>query len=163
MLKRNEKAEALYSVRKALELSDGPIEKYAVFFLLHSASRVFYACNQMDSAELLLNQALEIRSDREFELNNITLSIEESRQALMQLQFAAELQAVRQQQLWFAIVSGLIIVMLCIAFVLNKKINVQRIKEQEAQQKLKESQSRLAREALMFEQNESLIDRLKKR
>lgn len=162
MLKRNEKAEALYSARKALELSDGPIEKYAVFFLLHSASRVFYACNQMDSAELLLNQALEIRSDREFELNNITLSIEESRQALMQLQFAAELQAVRQQQLWFAIVSGLIIVMLCIAFVLNKKINVQRIKEQEAQQKLKESQSRLAREALMFEQNESLIDRLKK-
>ncbi len=162
LLSRNDKKGALCSARKALKLSDRPIEKYAVFSVLHSASQIYSACNLNDSAVILLNRALAIRSDREFELNNITLSIEEGRLALMQLQFDAELHAVRQQQQWLAIMSGLVIAMLCIAFVLNRRNHNQRMKEQLALAELKESQSRLARETLMFEQNESLIDKLKK-
>ncbi|MBQ2979059.1 MAG: hypothetical protein IJE18_02965 [Bacteroidaceae bacterium] len=162
LVNRKDYEGAMTSARQALHMSDRPIEKYAVFFVLYSASQIFSACNHKDSAMILLNKALDIRSDGEFELNNIALSIEEGRHALMQLQFDAELRAMRQQQLWLAIVFVLIIIMLCIAFVLNRIIRIRRMKEQMALTELKESQSRLARESLMFEQNESLIDRLKK-
>lgn len=162
LAKRNDKENALISARKALELSNSPIEKYATFYILRTAARVYNICNLPDSAWILLNQALEVRSDSEFELNNITLGIEESRQALMQTQFATELKAMKQKQLWLAIVFALIIVILCIAFILTQKIRAQRMKEQMALAELEKSQSQLARETLMFEQNESLIERLKK-
>lgn len=152
---------ALSSARRALMLSDRPIERYAVFYVLETASRIFSACNMKDSAEILLRRAMDVRTDNEYELNNNTLTLEEGRQDLMQLQFNSQLQSMRQQQMWLAVVSALIIISLAGVFIFYRKIRIRRLNEQLALAELKESRSRLARETLMFEQNEQLIDRIK--
>lgn len=159
-LREGDRVGALESSREALKLSDRPTEKYAEFDVLYSAANVYRDNNIIDSAFYWLNRAMEIRMDNDFELNNITLGVEEARQSMMQLQFSNELNRVRTQ-LWIAISMGLFIIAIVVSILLYRKIQARKLKEKQALEQLEESRSNLARETLMFEQSENLIDRLK--
>lgn len=160
LLNKNDKKEALRQARIALARSNKPIEKYAEFDVLYSASEIFNACGLTDSAFLLMKKALDIRTDNDFELNNITLGIEEGRQELMQLEFDSEIKTVRYQ-LWLSIALAMLVILAFLAVYLSRKIQLRRNKEKGILNELKDTQTRLARETLMFEQNESFIDMMK--
>lgn len=159
-LREGDQSGALASSRKALRISDRPTEKYAEFDVLYSVANVYRESDLTDSAFYWLNKAMEIRMDNDFELNNITLGVEEARQSMMQLQFSNELNRVRTQ-LWIAISMGLFIIAIVVSILLYRKIQARKLKEKLALEQLEESRSNLARETLMFEQSENLIDRIK--
>lgn len=160
LLRKGDKKGALAAARKALETSDSPIEKYAEFEVLLLSSQIYGECGLPDSALLLLNRAMDIRSDNDFELNNITLGVEEARQSMMQLEFSNELNRVRAH-LWLIIAISLLIIAIIISLLFYRKIQNRKFKEKIALEQLEDSKSKLARETLMFEQNENLISWLK--
>lgn len=160
LLEKNDLQGALEASRNIFNLSNMPIEKYEEYVLLLSTSKVYGACGINDTALLLLNRALDVRTDKEFELNNITLSVEKSRQELMKMKFDSEINSMRNL-LWISIFIILLIIMASIVVVLNRKIKYRKIKEELTLAQLEESRSHLAREILMYEQNEALIDNLK--
>lgn len=152
--------EAKEEARLALGMSDSPLEKYAEYDVLLKAAQIYRECGVQDTALLLLDKALLTRTDDDFELNNITLSIEESRQEMMQMEYQSELVNVRHL-LWLSVIVALLLVMAGVALVLHRQVKMRRMKEEMAMAQLEDSRSRLARETLMYEQNESLIDSLK--
>ena len=161
LLYQDKKPEALRQARLALAQSDKPIEKYAEFIVISDASEIFKECGLVDSAYILMKKALDIRTDNDFELNNITLGIEEGRQEFMQLEFDSQIKTVRYQ-LWLAIAVALLVIMASLALYLSRKIKLKRQEEKGILNELKDTRTRLARETLMFEQNESFIDMMKK-
>lgn len=161
LLHQGNKPEALKQARLALAQSNKPVEKYAEFEVIYNVSEIFKECGLPDSAFILMKKALDIRTDNDFELNNITLGIEEGRQEFMQLEFDSKIRAVRYK-LWLAIAAALLVILTFMALYLSRKIKLKRLKEKGILNELKDTQTRLARETLMFEQNESFIDMMKK-
>lgn len=93
----------------------------------------------------------------------LSISIESGRHAAAEARLTARISKERQQRTFLIIVLVIVTVASTAMFMLYRRAKEREMRENMAAAMLRESQSRLARESVLFEQKEKLIDDLQNR
>lgn len=147
-------------IMRAVELSDSVTEvRYRVGIFL-TAANYYYAAERLDSATLYYRKFVDLNEKWVSEQLNTETIIQQTRNQLEQNKLIGEMNAARSR--WIIVVSimGLCIVFGIILTLLIRRDSKRKLQAAQTKMELNQSHIRLKANAIVMEQNDSLIEDL---
>jgi len=147
---------ALSMALDAFKNGDYEHESPEGLYIATTLIKAWQAVGRSDSALVYnnrINEAIANESD-----HALAISIEAGRHALAEANLTARLNEQRQSRTFLIIVFVIVVLALIGLIILYRRSVEREMREKVAETKLRESQSRLARETVLFEHKERMID-----